>query len=211
MDSKELQLLQATTVMPVVVLERSDQALPLAEALLRGGIEVMEITLRSDVGLDAIELVAKQLPEVMVGAGTVVSVDQMRAVKDRGARFVISPGISEALLKENQSTDIPYIPGVATASDVMMGLSHGKQCFKLFPADAVGGIKLLKALSGPFPDVKFCPTGGISESNMKNYLQLKNVLCVGGSWLCSLEMLRGKKWGEVEVLAKAALALGSEI
>lgn len=196
--------------MPVVVLDKADQALPLAEALLKGGVSVMEITLRSDVALSAIQKIAAQIPEITVGAGTVVNPAQLQAVKDQGAQFVISPGISEELLQTSKAVDIPFIPGVATASEVMLGLSHDKHCFKLFPADAVGGIKLLKALGGPFPNAFFCPTGGISETNMADYLRLKNVLCVGGSWICSSSLLAEKAWSEITVLAKAAVELSEE-
>jgi 2-dehydro-3-deoxyphosphogluconate aldolase/(4S)-4-hydroxy-2-oxoglutarate aldolase len=203
-------LMRRSPVIPVVVIEKAAQAVPLARALARGGVPVIEITLRTDAALEAIRLAAAEVPEAVVGAGTLRSATDVEAAKAAGARFGVSPGISPALIEAAKGADLPLLPGVATASEILIGLEHGLDRFKLFPAEAVGGIALLKSLAGPFPGVGFCPTGGITLESAPRYLALPNVICVGGSWLAPQTALDAGDWDAVARLARAAVdaALG---
>lgn len=189
-------------VMPVIVINDINHAVPLARALLNGGIHCLEITLRTDQGLSAIEQISKQCPDAIVGAGTVYTVEQMKAAKQAGAKFVISPGISAELCEAAQSLKIPYAPGVMTPSEIILGLRYGLSLFKLFPADIAGGASMLNTLSGPFPNIKFCPTGGISDKNAHEYFKLENVVAVGGSWVCPADLILKEDWAGITVLAQ---------
>lgn len=202
-----IDILKLSPIVPVVVLEDAEHAIALAEALLEGGIKVMEITLRSDAALASIERIAAQLPDMQVGAGTVLDAEQMLKVRDAGGRFSFSPGISDELLDCARSENIPFIPGVATASEVMLAMRNGIQGCKLFPASAVGGIELLKGFAGPFAAMKFCPTGGISLNNMKDYLALPNVPCVGGSWIVPKQSVIDGDFGHITGLCREALGV----
>ncbi len=190
-------------VVPVVVIENEEQALGLAQALLDGGINVIEITLRNSYGVTAIEVIKKNFPDMVVLAGTVNVSEQMIAVMEAGVDAVISPGISKSLLKTAEKIGIPYLPGVATASDLMLATEFGISECKLFPATVVGGIGALKAFGGPFGDIMFCPTGGVSESNYLDFLALPNVMCVGGSWLAPAKMVREGDWPGITSLCRA--------
>jgi 2-dehydro-3-deoxyphosphogluconate aldolase/(4S)-4-hydroxy-2-oxoglutarate aldolase len=194
---------QTKPVMPVIVIEDIDHAVPLAKALMAGGIHCLEVTLRTPQGLVAIEKIAQECPDAIIGAGTVTTVEQMRQVKAVGAKFVISPGISNELCAAAKELNIPYAPGVMTPSEIILGMSYGISLFKLFPADMAGGPKMIKALGGPFPSIKFCPTGGVSEKNAAEYLALDNVSAVGGSWVCPKVLVNEKKWSEIKALASA--------
>jgi len=177
-------IFNSATVIPVIVINDIEQAMPLAEVLYEQGMRVLEITLRTEYGLEAISLLREKMPaDAIIGAGTVTTESQLQQVSAAGAQFAISPGATPGLLRTALQYDLPLIPGVATVSEVMQGVELGYQNFKLFPAAAVGGIALLKAIAGPFPDVRFCPTGGINSSNYQDYLALDNVACVGGSWV----------------------------
>ena len=200
------KFLRLSPVMPVVTFTDPAVAVDVARALVRGGIRVIEVTLRTPVALQAMELIAKSVPEITVGAGTVLSLADLKASAEAGAAFAISPGATDALLSAGTSGPIPYLPAVATASELMAGLAAGYRCFKFFPAGAAGGIPLLNALGGPFPDARFCPTGGISQSTVKSYLDLPNVLCAGGSWLTPAEAMKNKDWAAIELLAAKAAA-----
>jgi len=200
------KFLRLSPVMPVVTLTDPAQAADLARALVRGGLRVIEVTLRTPVALRAIELISRQVPEITVGAGTVLSSTDLRSAADAGAAFAISPGATEALLSAGARGPIPYLPAIATASELMAGLAAGYGCFKFFPAGAAGGIALLNALGGPFPEARFCPTGGISQATVKSYLDLPNVLCAGGSWLTPADALARKDWPLIESLAAKAAA-----
>jgi len=169
--------------MPVVVLDDVAHGMAVGEALLEGGINVIEITLRTEAGLGAIEELAKNLPELLVGAGTVTNVDELKRVEDAGARFALSPGFTPKLLEAGQQSSIPFIPGVGSAAEAMTAGEYGFNALKLFPATVVGGASMLKSLYGPLPGFKFCPTGGVSLQNMRELLSLPNVGCVGGSWI----------------------------
>jgi 2-dehydro-3-deoxyphosphogluconate aldolase/(4S)-4-hydroxy-2-oxoglutarate aldolase len=198
--------LRLSPVMPVVVIEDAELAPDLARAYLRGGIRVVEVTLRTPAALRAIEAIARAEPDICVGAGTVLSPADLEAAANAGATFAISPGSTPALLEAGRNAAIPYLPAVATASDVMNGLAAGYRCFKFFPAVAAGGIPMLKSFAGPFPEARFCPTGGITQSTVRSFLDLPNVLCAGGSWLSPADALAARDWGRIEALAAAAAA-----
>jgi len=174
--------------------------------LVRGGIRVIEVTLRTPVALRAIELIAREVPEITVGAGTVLSVGDLQSSAEAGAAFAISPGATPALLDAGTHGPIPYLPAIATASELMAALAAGYRCFKFFPAGAAGGIAMLNSFAGPFPEARFCPTGGISQATVKSYLDLPNVLCAGGSWLTPGDAVRRKDWSMIESLASKAAA-----
>ena len=200
------QLLKGQKVVPVVVIENEDQAIGLAQALLDGGINVIEITLRNSYGLEAIEVIKKRFPEMVVLAGTVNTEALLVATVRAGVDGVISPGITEALLDTAKRQGIPYLPGVSTASDVMLAIEHGLTECKLFPATVVGGIGALKAFSGPFGDIKFCPTGGVSQDNYKDFLAQSNVMCVAGSWVAPKNLVREGRWAEITEICRQSLA-----
>lgn len=206
-SSTEIErILRLSPVMPVVIIEEAELAPDLARALVRGGIRVVEITLRTPAALAAIEAIARQVPEIAVGAGTVLSAEDLRAAVSAGATFAISPGLTPALLSAAASSPIPYLPAIATASELMQGLAAGYQYFKFFPAGPAGGTAMLKAFAGPFPQASFCPTGGITQDSVRSYLDLPNVLCAGGSWLSPASALAARDWKRIEALASRAAA-----
>ncbi|MFM9914460.1 MAG: bifunctional 4-hydroxy-2-oxoglutarate aldolase/2-dehydro-3-deoxy-phosphogluconate aldolase [Rhizobacter sp.] len=190
-------------VVPVVVIQHPAQAVPLAEALLAGGIDVIEITLRSDAALAAIEAIARALPAMNVGAGTVTRAAEVARVVGAGARFGLSPGFTPALLEAVIEAGLPFVPGVATASEAMVARDAGFGLLKCFPAAALGGIETLKAWSGPLPDLRFCPTGGVSAADFGHYLALPNVAVVGGSWLTPAAAMQSGDWAAITRLARA--------
>jgi 2-dehydro-3-deoxyphosphogluconate aldolase/(4S)-4-hydroxy-2-oxoglutarate aldolase len=200
-------VLDVSPVVPVVVVEDAATAVPLARALLGGGIGIIEITLRSAAALDAIAAVAAEVPELLVGAGTVCTPAQAEAAVDAGARFLVSPGSTDRLLDALQETGRPFLAGCATPSDMLRLLERGITEAKLFPASAVGGTALLKAVAGPLPQLRFCPTGGITPQTAPEYLALANVGCVGGTWLTPPAALATQAWDEVTALASSAAAL----
>jgi 2-dehydro-3-deoxyphosphogluconate aldolase / (4S)-4-hydroxy-2-oxoglutarate aldolase len=199
-------VLTACPVMPVMVIQNLDDAVPLARALVAGGIKVLEITLRTPIALEAIRLISQQVSDAIVGAGTIANPAQLQAAEEAGAMFAISPGITPSLLNAANKGNIALIPGIATLSELMLGMEYGLDHFKFFPAEAAGGIPMLKAIAGPFPQATFCPTGGISPGNYNEYLQLPNVACVGGSWLAPQAVINEKNWAKVTDLAKKAIA-----
>jgi 2-dehydro-3-deoxyphosphogluconate aldolase/(4S)-4-hydroxy-2-oxoglutarate aldolase len=192
-------------VVPVMVIKDLAHAVPLARALVAGGIRVLEITLRTPVAVEAIREIARTVPEAVVGAGTVTSVEDLVAVSEAGAVFAISPGLTPELLDAANQGDIALIPGIATVSELMVGLQRGYDHFKFFPAEAAGGIPMLKAIAGPFPKVVFCPTGGIGLGNYREYLALGNVACVGGSWVAPAEAVALDDWARISQLAREAV------
>jgi 2-dehydro-3-deoxyphosphogluconate aldolase/(4S)-4-hydroxy-2-oxoglutarate aldolase len=197
--------MQISPIVPVIALERAEDALALAEALLEGGISIMEITLRTGAGLKAIEAVSKALPQMHVGAGTVLNTIDFKRAVEHGAQFVFSPGISRELMLTSKELGIALIPGVATATEVMLALNNGFEHCKLFPATVAGGMDALKAFSGPFASMRFCPTGGISLNNLNDFLSLENVLCVGGSWIVPKEAIAEKNFHKITTLCKEAM------
>ncbi|WRF60288.1 bifunctional 4-hydroxy-2-oxoglutarate aldolase/2-dehydro-3-deoxy-phosphogluconate aldolase [Helicobacter pylori] len=206
MQDKIIEVLQISPIVPVVVIENIKDAVPLAQSLIEGGIPIIEVTLRSSCALEAIELIAKNVPKMHVGAGTILNLTQLEQAQNRGAEFLISPGLTIKLLEHAKKKDMPLIPGVSSSSEVMQALELGYSALKFFPAEYCGGVKLLNAFNGPFKGVKFCPTGGISADNMRSYLNLENVLCVGGSWLTPKDLIQNKEWDKITEICKRALA-----
>lgn len=198
-------VLSASALVPVITINRLEDALPLCQGLVDGGIRVLEITLRSEHGLHAIEQLRRALPEVWVGAGTVTSPGQYRQAESAGAQFVITPGITEALLEFGVTAGAPLLPGISTVSELMQGYALGYREFKFFPAEVAGGIAALQAISGPFPDVVFCPTGGVRRDTAKDYLALANVAAVGGTWLTPPDLVASCDWEGVTALARGSL------
>ena len=194
-------------VIPVVIIENIDDAIPLADALIEGDIGTIEITLRSTVALDAIELISKERPDLTIGAGTVLNPLQMRKVQEAGADFVVSPGVYPELLKSARDSGVVFLPGAATASEMMFLLANGITAMKFFPATSAGGPEHLKALASPLADVTFCPTGGITIETAMNWLSLPNVQCVGGTWVAPKDMLAKGDFGGITTNAKACSAL----
>jgi 2-dehydro-3-deoxyphosphogluconate aldolase/(4S)-4-hydroxy-2-oxoglutarate aldolase len=204
------ELLGRAPVLPVITIEDLEQAVPLARTLVEAGLPVLELTLRTPVALQAIALIAREVPGAIIGAGTVLNAQELAAVFEAGAVFAISPGATEALYLAAQQAPIPLIPAVATASELMRGLEHGHQRFKFFPAAPAGGTASLRAFGGPFSQVRFCPTGGIDASSAPQYLALPNVITVGGSWMLPSAALRSGDWAAIGALARecAGLQLG---
>ncbi|MEH6442349.1 MAG: bifunctional 4-hydroxy-2-oxoglutarate aldolase/2-dehydro-3-deoxy-phosphogluconate aldolase [Oceanospirillaceae bacterium] len=192
-------------IIPVVAIDSATDAVPLARALLAGGIAVIEITLRTNAALRAIQLIAQELPQMKVAAGTIVNPEQYQQAIDAGASLVISPGITHNLLLKGQDNQVPLLPGIGSASELMQALELGYSRCKFFPAEAAGSYPMLKALQGPFEQVKFCPTGGITQENAKNFLSLKNVICVGGSWLSPKALIEQQDWAAITQIAKVSL------
>ncbi|BDA06202.1 bifunctional 4-hydroxy-2-oxoglutarate aldolase/2-dehydro-3-deoxy-phosphogluconate aldolase [Helicobacter pylori] len=207
MQDRIIEVLQISPIVPVVVIENIKDAVPLAQSLVEGGIHIIEVTLRSSCALEAIELIAKNVPKMRVGAGTILNPTQLEQAQNRGAEFLISPGLTIKLLEYAKKKDMPLIPGVSSSSEVMQALELGYNALKFFPAEYCGGVKLLNAFNGPFKGVKFCPTGGISADNMRSYLNLENVLCVGGSWLTPKNLIQNKEWDKITEICKRSLAL----
>ncbi len=203
MTAKEV--MEISPIVPVIALEHEEDALPLAEALLEGGIAVMEITLRTQAGLKAIKAISASMPQMHVGAGTVLNKEDFTQAVAHGAQFVFSPGISDELLKTSLALGVALIPGVSTASDVMLAKNNGFVNCKLFPATLSGGTDILKAFSGPFPDMRFCPTGGVNLKNVTDFLSLDNVICAGGSWIVPKKAVNEKNFKEITKLCKEAL------
>lgn len=197
--------LSVARVLPVLTAQDVDSTLLLVDALVAGGMSAVEITLRTDAALDSLRAVKTAHPDLAVAAGTVTCADDMRRALEAGADFCVSPGISTELLETAAETPAAFLPGVASASEIMLGLAHGLDTFKLFPAVPVGGIALLQSFAGPFPTVQFCPTGGLSPQNYRDFLALPNVICCGGSWMVAAELVRGCRWSEIETLAREAV------
>lgn len=193
-------------VIPVIIIDRLEDAQPLAEALVAGGLPVLEVTLRSDVALDAIRVMAK-VPGAIVGAGTVIAPEQVAQVADAGAKFIVSPGTYPGLVDAVLDSGIPYLPGVATPAEMMALLSRGIRHQKLFPATVVGGMDMLKAVSSPLSQIKFCPTGGVTAATAPDFLALPNVMCVGGSWVTPANMVKAGDWAGITALAREAASL----
>ena len=197
-------ILTSAPVVPVVVIENLEDAVPLAKALYNGGLKALEITLRTPVAAEAEKLMKEAVPEAYVGTGTVIDKATFEASVAAGADFMVSPGVNDELLALARETDIPFLPGAATPSEVMNLASYGFKFLKFFPAEAAGGAPMLKSIGGPLPQIKFCPTGGISLATASKYLALNNVVCVGGTWMLDKELIANKDWQAIEALAKQA-------
>lgn len=206
-DPRVRAVLKLAPVIPVFTPENVDDAVAVAQALFNGGLPVIEVTLRTPVAMDAIKAMVEAVPDAVVGAGTVLTAAQMEQVKKIGGRFAVSPGATERLYAAARDTDLPFLPGVATSSELMKGLEQGLDTFKFFPAVQAGGVGMLSAWNGPFGDVRFCPTGGITAQTARDFLHLPNVLCVGGSWLTTRALLQARDWAGIEQLARESAAL----
>jgi 2-dehydro-3-deoxyphosphogluconate aldolase / (4S)-4-hydroxy-2-oxoglutarate aldolase len=193
-------LFRQATVIPVLTIERLEHAVPLARALVAGGVRVLEVTLRTAVAVDAARAIIAEVPDAVVGIGTILNGDDLARAKALGAAFGISPGATPELLQAAAASDLPFAPGIATASELMAALAAGFDLVKFFPAEQSGGIKALRALAGPFPNAKFCPTGGIGEANAASWLAEPNVLCVGGSWVCPAADVRSGNWAGITAM-----------
>ncbi len=200
-------LFEQATIIPVLTIERLEDAVPLAKALVAGGVRTLEITLRTPVAIESAKVIIAHVPEAVVGIGTILNADDLARAEGIGARFGISPGATPDLLKAAAASALPFAPGIATASELMLGLSHGFNLVKFFPAEQSGGIKALRALAGPFPDVRFCPTGGIGEANAASWLAEPNVVAVGGSWLCPAADIRSGNWAGITAICNRTMKL----
>lgn len=201
------QILDLGPVVPVLTIGAVDHAVPMARALVKGGLTVIEVTLRTPCALDAIKRISEEVEEACVGAGTVLTPRELDLVQSAGARFAVSPGATTGLLSAAGKCGLPLLPGVATPSEIMQAMDLGYRSLKFFPAEASGGITMLKALRGPFPDIRFCPTGGIREENLASYLSLDNVAAVGGTWLTPADLVAGRQWDKLQVLAARAMEI----
>ncbi|KRB88966.1 bifunctional 4-hydroxy-2-oxoglutarate aldolase/2-dehydro-3-deoxy-phosphogluconate aldolase [Noviherbaspirillum sp. Root189] len=202
-----LDIMRSSPVIPVIAIERIEHAVPLAKALVAGGIRVLEVTLRTEHGLSAIRAMADQVPDAIVGVGTLTQSEEFRAARDAGAVFGVSPGLTPSLIDAAKSSGLPLLPGVMSPSEVMAAREAGFRQLKLFPAVPAGGVGMLNAIAGPLPDVSFCPTGGISQETAAQFLACKNVVCVGGSWLTPKEAIQAGDWAMITSLAAAAASL----
>jgi 2-dehydro-3-deoxyphosphogluconate aldolase/(4S)-4-hydroxy-2-oxoglutarate aldolase len=208
MNAEQLQkTARDICVIPVIVIDRLEDAVPLANALVEGGLPILEITLRTPVALQAITAIRREVPKAIVGAGTVLDAAQWRAAANAGATFIVSPGFTPALAAVAAASDIPWLPGVSSAGEVMLVRDAGFHFLKFFPAEQSGGMPMLSALGGPFTDIVFCPTGGIDVVKARSYLALANVVCVGGSWVAPKDKITAKDWAGVTRLAREARAL----
>lgn len=201
------QIMKTSPVIPVIVIEDINDAVPLATALVNAGLKVLEVTLRTDSGLAAISLIKQQVPGAIVGAGTVITAADLKAAVEAGSEFLVSPGSTQGLIDAALSQSIPLLPGVASPSEAMNLLAQGIEHMKFFPAEAAGGIPMLKSIAGPLPQIKFCPTGGINLASAPDYLALDNVLCIGGTWMLDKTLIAAGDWPAIEAKARQAAQL----
>lgn len=211
MHSIEQILAKAYPVLPVLVVNQPDTAIALAQALHQGGVQVLEITLRTPQALEVVTILRQQLPELLVGVGTVVQAEQFEQAKQAGAQFAVSPGFTPQLADAAQASALPYLPAVMTPSEVLHAMEHGYRTLKLFPASLESSLKLLDSFKGPFTDIKFCPTGGIQLDNLLSFLKLPNVICCGGSWLAPDALVRANDWRQITALAQQAQELARSL
>ncbi|MYM61762.1 bifunctional 4-hydroxy-2-oxoglutarate aldolase/2-dehydro-3-deoxy-phosphogluconate aldolase [Pseudomaricurvus sp. HS19] len=204
------EIMQLAPVIPVMVIDRAEDAVPLANALVNGGLKVLEITLRTAAALESIRLIKEAVPDAVVGAGTIINVGNLFDSLQAGAEFIVTPGTTTAIVDASVEAGVPLLPGVNTPSEAMTLLERGFDCLKFFPAEAAGGVPMLKAMGGPLPQLRFCPTGGVTPANAASYLSLPNVSCVGGSWMAPADLVRAGNWAEIERLAAEAASLGGK-
>jgi len=205
-----LEVMTGQPVIPVIKVDRAEDAVPLARALARGGLRAIEITLRTPAALDAIRLASAEAPEAIVGAGTILDAAQFKAATEAGARFIVSPGLTPQLIDAAAGSDVPLLPGAVTPGEIMAARESGYKLLKFFPAEQAGGASFLKALSSPLAEVRFCPTGGIGAGNARDYLALPNVICVGGSWVAPDSMIASGDWDGITRLAAEAALLAKD-
>ena len=204
---KLLSLLNGQPVIPVLKIDDADDAVPLARALARGGLKVIEITLRTQSALESIRRAAAEVPEAVVGAGTILNAQQFEQAAKAGSKFIVSPGVTLNLLSAAADSEVPLLPGAITPGEIMTAQEAGLDFLKFFPAEQAGGAAFLKSLASPFAGIRFCPTGGVSQKNVGDYLSLSNVICVGGSWVAPDDLLKAKDWAGIEALAREASTL----
>ncbi|WP_198243651.1 bifunctional 4-hydroxy-2-oxoglutarate aldolase/2-dehydro-3-deoxy-phosphogluconate aldolase [methane-oxidizing endosymbiont of Gigantopelta aegis] len=197
-------IMNTSPVIPVMVINKLEHAVPLAHALVEGGLKVLEITLRTPVALDAIRQIKSEVTDAIVGAGTIINIDTLNQAIDAGSEFLVSPGVTNSLINHAINTGVPILPGVATPSEAMKLMEKGLTAMKFFPAEAAGGVPMLKSIGGPLPQITFCPTGGVNPENAKQYLALKNVACVGGSWMAPADLVDAENWDEIRRRATQA-------
>jgi 2-dehydro-3-deoxyphosphogluconate aldolase/(4S)-4-hydroxy-2-oxoglutarate aldolase len=204
-QEKLAALFRQAKIIPVLTIERLEDAVPLAKALVAGGVQTLEVTLRTPVAIEAAKAIMAEVPDAIVGIGTILNADDLARAHALGVQFGISPGATPELLKAAAASPLPFAPGIATASELMQALAHGFDLVKFFPAEQAGGIKALRALAGPFPAIRVCPTGGISEANAATWLAESNVLAVGGSWICPAAEIKSGNWAGITAMCERAM------
>ncbi len=204
-------LRRAYPVLPVLVIDDVERAVSLAQALCAGGINVIEVTLRTPQALEALKVIRQEVPDLIVGAGTVIHAEQFAQVMDAGAQFAVSPGFTERLTLAAQETELPYLPAVMTPSEVLAALEHGYRSLKLFPANGGASVRMLNSFKGPFSGISFCPTGGVTRDNLLSYLSLPNVACCGGTWIAPASLVQAQAWDQITQLAREACAMAGHL
>ena len=203
------EIMTISPIVPVMVINNVEHAVPLAKALVKGGLKVLEITLRTPAALESIRRIKAEVPDAIVGAGTIINIETLNQAIDAGAQFIVSPGTTDKLIDAAIATGVPLLPGIANPSDAMRLLEKGITAMKFFPAVAAGGVPILKSIGAPIPQITFCPTGGVSQKNVKEYYGLSNVACVGGSWMCAASLVDAENWDEITRLSAEAVQLAT--
>jgi 2-dehydro-3-deoxyphosphogluconate aldolase/(4S)-4-hydroxy-2-oxoglutarate aldolase len=203
------EIMTISPIVPVMVINNVEHAVPLAKALVKGGLKVLEITLRTPAALESIRRIKAEVPDAIVGAGTIINIETLNAAIEAGAQFIVSPGTTDKLIDAALATGVPLLPGIANPSDAMRLLEKGITAMKFFPAEAAGGVSMLKSIGAPIPQITFCPTGGVSQKNVKEYYNLPNVACVGGSWMCAANLVDDENWDEITRLSAEAVQLAT--
>ena len=203
------EIMAVSPIVPVMVINNVEHAVPLAHALVKGGLKVLEITLRTPAALEAITRIKAEVPDAIVGAGTIINIETLNKAIEAGAEFIVSPGTTDAMIDAALATGVPLLPGVANPSEAMRLLEKGITEMKFFPAEAAGGVPMLKSIGAPIPQISFCPTGGVSQKNVKDYYNLPNVACVGGSWMCAANLVDDENWDEITRLSIEAIELAT--
>ncbi|NOQ81924.1 MAG: bifunctional 4-hydroxy-2-oxoglutarate aldolase/2-dehydro-3-deoxy-phosphogluconate aldolase [Methylophaga sp.] len=203
------EIMNSSPIVPVMVINKVEHAVPLAKALVKGGITTLEITLRTEAALESITRIKAEVPEATVGAGTIINIETLNKAIAAGAEFIVSPGTTDAMIDAAIATGVPLLPGVANPSEAMRLLEKGITEMKFFPAEAAGGIPMLKSIGAPIPQITFCPTGGVSQKNVKDYYNLPNVACVGGSWMCAANLVDAENWDEITRLSAEAIEIAT--
>lgn len=203
------EIMNTSPIVPVMVINNVEHAVPLAKALVKGGLKVLEITLRTPAALESIRRIKAEVPDAIVGAGTIINIETLNQAIEAGAEFIVSPGTTDKLIDAAIATGVPLLPGIANPSDAMRLLEKGITAMKFFPAEAAGGVPMLKSIGAPIPQISFCPTGGVSQKNVKEYFSLPNVACVGGSWMCAASLVDAENWDEITRLSVEAVQLAT--
>lgn len=203
------EIMNTSPIVPVMVINNVEHAVPLAKALVKGGLKVLEITLRTPAALESIRRIKAEVPDAIVGAGTIINIETLNQAIEAGAEFIVSPGTTDQLIDAAIATGVPLLPGIANPSDAMRLLEKGITAMKFFPAEAAGGVPMLKSIGAPIPQITFCPTGGVSQKNVKEYFSLPNVACVGGSWMCAANLVDTENWDEITRLSAEAVQLAT--